>query len=104
MTRTELKRRRPDQWVDEIKKIRMPLRCHVARIVWWDYLSERTPSADWRVLDDYLDRCLDRKWSETATEYALVEVGYSNKDAKRRSIPARTHTVYERRKRERMAI
>lgn len=79
---SELKARNPEMWLVLIKALPKHLQNGVARIVWWDYFADRTPSNRWA----HLDWCLSSRDEPDIEEWqqALISLGYPEAAAYRR--------------------
>ena len=100
MTTKQLKQRTDAEWQQEIEQVQMPLRAKLARIVWFDYLSERPASKACQWVQPYLDCCLKLVHKPERVLEGLMQIGYDRKDALKRYKPALNHTQYERRARK----
>ncbi len=78
--RATLAAQTPDVWRAQIAMIPIPLRHHVACVVWWDYFSSRVGKNAWHHLDDWLLEPVTPVDSDQLAA-ALWAVGYLAYDA-----------------------
>ena len=80
----QLRVRLPEEWAEKVKTLVERLRAAAARIIWWDYFSNRMVSDRWDHLDEYLNAPGEPISPKELSE-ALQQCGYSKKKANSRA-------------------
>ena len=84
----------PKDWAKALRRVPLAIRAEVARVVWWDWFSDRTHSERWEHLDKYLEPPFHFQPDISRIIDGLVMVGYSWERAVNRM--KRSAKYYER--------
>ena len=71
-----LRKKKPEQWLRDIMRLKPRMRLCVAPLIWWDYFADRMFDERWTHLDEMIADFTARA-SDEATMLALVECGYT---------------------------
>lgn len=72
-----LKALNPEDWRKAIRRLPLEIRAEVARVVWWDWFSDRQHGERWPHLDEYLEPPFHFQPEMGRIVDGLVMVGYS---------------------------
>jgi hypothetical protein len=79
--RRELEKLTPAEWVGRLNRVPSRARAAVARVIWWDFFSQRTVAERWSHLDEMIQ---GPDVPGTAIRYGLKICGFTDKMANSR--------------------
>jgi hypothetical protein len=81
-----MRKRTPEQWLEQIEMLPVHRRNSIAKIIWWDFFGGRLNGKRW----DHLDRYVNTPYEEIPDDIMLEGlqlVGFTEAQARQRIFP-----------------
>jgi hypothetical protein len=85
-TKKPMKKRTPEEWLEQIQMLPVDRRNATAKIIWWDFFGGRLNGKRWNHLDRYVQTPYEEIPDEIMLE-SLQMVGFTETQARQRIFP-----------------